>query len=85
MADCYCTKCNEFFCNADIVCVKCHVNEVERLKADLVDATAELIYLRKYGKDGALWSANDSKDVWRDMARAALSVIPEHSQSSEEN
>ena len=46
--------------------------EKERLRDDIIEREAELIYLRKHGKDGALWSANHSKDVWRDMARAAL-------------
>ena len=43
-----------------------------KLEGELIEATAELIYLRQYGKDGALWSANESKDVWRDAARAVL-------------
>ena len=38
----------------------------------LIEREAELIYLRKHGHEGALWSANHSKDVWRDMAREAL-------------
>jgi hypothetical protein len=38
----------------------------------LIEATAELIYLRQYGKDGAVWWANESKDVWRDKAIATL-------------
>lgn len=46
--------------------------EVHRLQEALTEATAELIYLRKYGRDGAIWSANDSKDVWREMARKEL-------------
>lgn len=46
--------------------------EIERLRKALVEAEAELIYLRRHGKDGARWEANDSKDVWRDKARAAL-------------
>ena len=46
--------------------------ENERLREALKEATAELIYLRQYGKDGAVWWANESKDVWRDKARAAL-------------
>lgn len=45
---------------------------VAELEAALIEKEAELIYLRSYGKDGAIWSANDSKDVWRDKARAAL-------------
>ncbi len=40
-------------------------------EAALLEATAELIYLRLYGKDGAVWRANESKDVWRVKARAA--------------
>jgi uncharacterized coiled-coil DUF342 family protein len=46
--------------------------ERDALKAALEEATAELIYLRLYGKDGALWSLNECKDVWREKARAAL-------------
>jgi hypothetical protein len=46
------------------------------LKDELVEATAELIYLRQYGKDGALWSANESKEVWRQKARAYLTAQP---------
>ena len=45
---------------------------MRRQREALIEATAELIYLRLYGKDGALWSANDSKDVWREKARAAI-------------
>jgi hypothetical protein len=45
--------------------------------AELIEREAELIYLRKYGKDGALWSANESKDVWRAMARKALGMVEE--------
>lgn len=33
---------------------------------------AELVYLREYGHIGAKWSANESKDVWRDKALALL-------------
>ena len=47
-------------------------DEIERLREALVEAEAELIYLRRHGKDGARWEANDSKDVWRDKARSAL-------------
>ena len=43
-----------------------------KLEAAHIEAMAELIYLRRYGKDGAVWWANESKDVWRDKARAAL-------------
>lgn len=39
---------------------------------EIVEREAELIYLRAYGRDGAVWSANESKDVWREKARAAL-------------
>jgi hypothetical protein len=42
-------------------------------EAALREATAELIYLREYGKLGAKWEANESKDVWRARADAALS------------
>ena len=40
----------------------------------LIEREAELIYLRKYGRDGAVWSANDSKDIWREAARAELDL-----------
>ena len=43
---------------------------VETLEAERIEALAELIYLRRHGKDGAVWLANDSKDVWRAQARA---------------
>jgi hypothetical protein len=33
---------------------------------------AELIYLREYGKIGARWAANESKEVWRAKAIALL-------------
>jgi hypothetical protein len=46
---------------------------VAKLEAALIEATAELIYLREHGKDGAVWWANESKDVWRGKAIAALS------------
>jgi hypothetical protein len=48
--------------------------EVEDLRAALVEATAELIYIRQYGRHGAIWWANESKDVWREKARVALGV-----------
>ena len=47
-------------------------DEIVRLREMLVEAEAELIYLRRHGKDGARWEANDSKDVWRGFAREAL-------------
>lgn len=50
------------------------VKEIRNLQAALIEATAELIYLRQHGKDGAVWWANDSKDVWRGKAIAALSL-----------
>lgn len=43
---------------------------VDVLEAAMIEATAELIYLRQHGKDGAVWWANESKDVWREKARA---------------
>lgn len=49
--------------------------KVEKLEAALTEATAELIYLRKYGSLGAVWSANESKDVWREQARAAIAAV----------
>ena len=48
------------------------IDKIERLQEALVEAEAELIYLRRHGKDGARWEANESKDVWRDFARKAL-------------
>lgn len=48
-------------------------DRIQELENNLIEATAELIYLRKHGKDGTLWRANESKDVWRDMARKELS------------
>lgn len=47
----------------------------DKLEARLLEATAELIYLRLYGKDGARWEANDSKKVWREKAKEALRGI----------
>lgn len=46
---------------------------VDVLEAALIEATAELIYLRQHGKDGAVWWANENKDVWRQKARDARS------------
>jgi hypothetical protein len=46
--------------------------EREALQDERIEAMAELIYLRKHGKDGAQWLWNDSKDVWREQARKAL-------------
>ena len=48
--------------------------EIAALREALIEATAELIYLRQHGKDGAVWWDNESKDVWRDKARAALEM-----------
>lgn len=48
------------------------VQEAARLRHLLIEATAELIYLRKYAHLGGRWEANESKDVWRDYAIAAL-------------
>lgn len=45
-----------------------------KLREVLIEAMAELIYLRLYGKDGAIWFSNDAKDVWRDKARQALAA-----------
>lgn len=50
--------------------------ENARLREALNEATAELIYLRQYGKDGAVWWANENKNVWRDKARATLKDAP---------
>lgn len=46
---------------------------VDVLEAALIEATAELTYLRQHGKDGAVWWANENKDVWRQKARDARS------------
>jgi hypothetical protein len=35
---------------------------------------AKAIYLSRYAKDGGVWRAVETKDVWRDMARAALTA-----------
>jgi hypothetical protein len=43
---------------------------------EIVEREAELIYLRMYGKEGAVWSANESKEVWR--AKAASKLIALH-------
>ena len=51
----------------------------EMLEAALIEATAELIYLRQYGKDGAVWWANENKDVWRGKATALLALPPKPS------
>ena len=47
-------------------------DHIASLEAERLEYLAELIYLRKYGKDGAIWRANHAKDVWRDMARTSL-------------
>jgi len=47
--------------------------ERDALREAVLEREAELIYLRLYGRDGAVWSANHSKEYWRDKARAALS------------
>lgn len=41
---------------------------------EIVEREAELIYLRRHGKEGAVWPANASKEVWRQMARESLST-----------
>jgi hypothetical protein len=41
---------------------------------EVVEAAAEAIYLSRYAKDGGVWWAVETKDVWRDMARAALTA-----------
>ena len=48
-------------------------DRIEALEAAMIEATAELIYLRQHGKDGAVWWANESKEVWREKARIARS------------
>lgn len=58
--------------DAWVKAVQPYADEIERMRKVLVEAEAELIYLRRHGKDGARWEANDSKDVWRGFARAAL-------------
>ena len=47
---------------------------LDQAEEALIEAHAELIYLRQYGALGAKWDANDSKGVWRDKARAALTA-----------
>ena len=39
---------------------------------EVVEMQAELLYLHVYGSLGAVWWANESKDVWRQKAQAAL-------------
>jgi hypothetical protein len=39
---------------------------------EIVEREAELIYLRLYGSCGAVWSANQNKEIWREKARAVL-------------
>ena len=58
-----------------IVLVDTHA-DVDVLIEALVEATAELIYLRQFGKDGADWWHADHKDAWRDKARNALKGEP---------
>ncbi len=41
---------------------------IASLENTLVEHTAELIYLREHGAKGAIWAANESKDVWRQKA-----------------
>lgn len=38
----------------------------------LIEATAELIYLRLYAAKGGLWDLVETKDVWREKARDFL-------------
>lgn len=52
-------------------------NDANRLEAALIEATAELIYLRLYGKEWAAFWARENKDVWRGKAIAELS-LPRH-------
>lgn len=65
-------NCRDGRVNAYLICAVLNTAVHPDVLAALTEATAELIYLRLYGKDGALWSANDSKDVWREKARAEL-------------
>ena len=58
-----------------VVLVDTHA-DVDTLIAALIEATAELIYLRQFGKDGADWWHADHKDAWRDKARNALRGEP---------
>jgi hypothetical protein len=50
--------------------------DVETLITALIEATAELIYLRQFGKNSAGWEINHSKGPWRDKARASLKGEP---------
>lgn len=43
--------------------------------ADLVERVARAIYLGAYAKQGGRWEANDSKEVWRGYARAAIAEV----------
>lgn len=69
-------NCRDGRVNAYLICAVLNTAVHPGVLAALTEATAELIYLRLYGKDGALWSANDSKDVWRDKARDFLALTP---------
>lgn len=46
--------------------------ENKKLKADLVEAYAELIYSRLYAAEGGIWDAVETKEVWRAKARLML-------------
>lgn len=50
----------------------CREAMFERLDADLIEATAELIYLRIYGIHGGRWEAVETKNVWLKKAREEL-------------
>ena len=58
-----------------VVLVDTHA-DVDALIEALVEATAELLYLRHFGKDGVDWKHNVLKDAWRDKARNALRGEP---------
>jgi cation transport regulator ChaB len=37
-----------------------------------VERVARAIYLQMHGRDGGLWEAVETKEVWHDLARQAL-------------
>ena len=61
-----------------VVMVDTHA-DVEALIEALIEATAELIYLRQFGKERRGLVASDLKDAWRDKARNALRVSRDQS------
>ena len=69
----YCDLMNRH--DAEFVRAEAAEARVKVLEEALIAATAELIYLREMmrgGHMGALWTANDCKDLWRNKAINAL-------------